>query len=70
MAFWKDGKAEPKEISDLEQLFSDELWYTKSFGTPGFSIDAQEVHFSDHIFKYPGKLKWETVSDLNGPRWR
>ena len=23
MAFWKDGKAEPKEISDLEQLFSD-----------------------------------------------
>ena len=63
MAFWKDGSAEPKrKFRFRATIFGQVAWYTKSFGSPGFSIDPQEVHFSDHIFKYPGKLKWEDVS--------
>jgi hypothetical protein len=63
MAFWKDGTAEPKRKFRFKAtLFGQVAWYTKTFAAPSFNIDAQEVHFSDHIFKYPGKLKWEPVS--------
>ena len=63
MAFWKDGSAEPKRKFRFKAtIFGEVAWYTKTFAAPSFQVEPKEVHFSDHIFKYPGKLKWQDVS--------
>lgn len=62
--FWTEANAEPKRKFRFKiQLFSNEVaWYAKSVTAPSFEISSIEHHFSDHVFHYPGKIKWNDVS--------
>jgi len=64
MAFWTDNNAEPKRKFRFRvQLFSNSVaWYCKSISAPSFEISSIEHHFSDHVFHYPGKIKWNDVT--------
>ena len=63
MAFWRDGSVEPKRKYRFRvQLFEEVAWYTKSITAPSFEISTVEHHFSDHVFNYPGKIKWNEIS--------
>ena len=62
--FWTDVSAEPKRKFRFKVIiFSDSVaWYAKSITAPSFEISSVEHHFSDHVFNYPGKVKWNDVS--------
>jgi hypothetical protein len=62
--FWTDVSAEPKRKFRFKvTIFSDSIaWYAKSITAPSFEISSVEHHFSDHVFNYPGKVKWNDVS--------
>jgi hypothetical protein len=64
MAFWTDSNAEPKRKFRFRvRLFSSQTaWYAKSVTAPSFEISSIEHHFSDHVFHYPGKIKWNDVT--------
>tara|TARA_R100000231_G_scaffold84803_1_gene64462 strand:+ start:327 stop:872 length:546 start_codon:yes stop_codon:yes gene_type:complete len=64
MAFWTDASSEPKRKFRFKVLIFDQeiAWYAKSVSAPSFEITTIEHHFSDHIFKYPGKIKWNDVT--------
>tara|TARA_R110000824_G_scaffold183900_1_gene364952 strand:+ start:8599 stop:9132 length:534 start_codon:yes stop_codon:yes gene_type:complete len=64
MAFWTENTAEPKRKFRFKvQIFDNTLaWYCKSITAPSFEISSIEHHFSDHVFHYPGKIKWNDVS--------
>ena len=63
MSFWTTGEAEPKRKFRFRvELFNNEVaWYVKSITAPSFEISTIEHHFSDHVFHYPGKIKWNDV---------
>lgn len=67
MAFWNDAAADPKrKYRFLIRLFGDNeqesiAWYVKSVSAPSFEITSVEHHFSDHVFNFPGKIKWSDV---------
>jgi len=62
--FWTDTSAEPKRKFRFKvRIFSSDVaWYAKSITAPSFEITSIEHHFSDHVFNYPGKIKWNDVS--------
>ena len=64
MAFWTAGNAEPKRKFRFRvKIFTgDVAWYAKSITAPSFEISSIELHFSDHVFHYPGKIKWSDVT--------
>lgn len=37
-------------------------WLVQDCTKPSFELSKTEVHFLDHIFKYPGKLSWKPIS--------
>jgi len=63
MSFWTTGEAEPKRKFRFRvQIFGGGIaWYVKSITAPSFEISTIEHHFSDHVFHYPGKIKWNDV---------
>jgi len=63
MAFWTDKNTEPKRKFRFRvQIFTQSIaWYCKSITAPSFEISSIEHHFSDHVFHYPGKIKWNDV---------
>ena len=63
MAFWTDGTAEPKRKFRFRvSIFGGGVaWYCKSITAPSFEISSIEHHFSDHVFHYPGKIKWQDI---------
>ena len=64
MAFWTDNSAEPKRKFRFRvRIFNQQVaWYCKSISAPSFEISSIEHHFSDHVFHYPGKIKWNDVT--------
>lgn len=64
MAFWTDNTAEPKRKFRFKvYIFNQSVaWYCKSITAPSFEMSSIEHHFSDHVFHYPGKIKWNDVS--------
>jgi hypothetical protein len=63
MAFWNDAAADPKrKYRFLIKLFGgDVAWYVKSVTAPSYEITSIEHAFSDHVFNFPGKIKWSDV---------
>lgn len=63
MTFWTDPSVEPKRKFRFKVRFFDSsiIWYAKSVSAPSFEISNVEHHFSDHVFNYPGKIKWNDV---------
>jgi len=63
MAFWNDAAADPKrKYRFLIRLFEDEIaWYVKSVSAPSYEITSIEHAFSDHVFNFPGKIKWSDI---------
>lgn len=63
MSFWTDPTTEPKRKFRFKvSLFDSEIiWYAKSVTAPSFEISNVEHHFSDHVFNFPGKIKWNDV---------
>jgi hypothetical protein len=63
MAFWNDAAADPKrKYRFLIRLFNKEVaWYVKSVTAPSYEITSIEHAFSDHVFNFPGKIKWSDV---------
>tara|TARA_R100000030_G_scaffold14929_3_gene9830 strand:+ start:1854 stop:2411 length:558 start_codon:yes stop_codon:yes gene_type:complete len=66
MAFWTSSEAEPKRKFRFKvSIFTNTdgiAWYTKSISAPSFEVSSIEHHFSDHVFHYPGKIKWNDIS--------
>ena len=63
MAFWNDAAADPKrKYRFLIRLFKGNIaWYVKSVTAPSYEITSIEHAFSDHVFNFPGKIKWSDV---------
>ena len=64
MAFWTDQSAEPKRKFRFRVIIFDSTtaWYAKSITAPSFEMSSIEHHFSDHVFHYPGKIKWNDIT--------
>ena len=64
MAFWTSPDEEPKRKFRFRvRIFNQSVaWYCKSIGAPSFEMSSIEHHFSDHVFHYPGKIKWNDVT--------
>ena len=62
-SFWTKATTEPKRKFRFRvTLFGSTVaWYCKSITAPSFEISTIEHHFSDHVFHYPGKIKWNDV---------
>jgi len=63
MAFWNEAAADPKrKYRFLIKLFNGSVaWYVKSVTAPSYEITSIEHAFSDHVFNFPGKIKWSDV---------
>ena len=63
MTFWSSPEADPKrKYRFLVRIFSSEVaWYVKSVTAPSYEITSIEHAFSDHVFNFPGKIKWSDV---------
>lgn len=63
MAFWNEAAADPKrKYRFLVRVFNQEIaWYAKSVTAPSYEITSIEHAFSDHVFNFPGKIKWSDV---------
>lgn len=63
MAFWNEASADPKrKYRFLVRVFNQEIaWYAKSVTAPSYEITSVEHAFSDHVFNFPGKIKWSDV---------
>jgi len=63
MTFWSSPEADPKrKYRFLIRLFDNEIaWYVKSVTAPSYEITSIEHSFSDHVFNFPGKIKWSDV---------
>lgn len=63
MTFWSSPAADPKrKYRFLVRLFNQEIaWYVKSVTAPSYEITSIEHAFSDHVFNFPGKIKWSDV---------
>ena len=63
MTFWSSPNADPKrKYRFLVRLFNQEIaWYVKSVTAPSYEITSIEHAFSDHVFNFPGKIKWSDV---------
>ena len=69
MAFWNSNTVEPKRafrfLMDIGAQGTDTLasYFIKTVKKPNFGMDgAQEVKYIGHTFKYPGRVKWSTVT--------
>ena len=63
MAFWNSPLADPKRKYRYKlTLFDGEVaWYVKSVSAPSYEITSVEHAFSDHVFNFPGKIKWSDI---------
>lgn len=68
ISFWNDPQTlEPKR--DINFLLSVrgltegiENYLVQKVKKPGFELGVIDVHFLNHIFHYPGKVKWDEVT--------
>lgn len=66
MAFWTDATMEPKRayrwIAIIGNMPSGASYYVKTVKKPSVEITKAEHNYLNHTFKYPGRVKWSTVS--------
>jgi len=67
MAFWKMNNANPKRkfrfriVVTHPDWSGPELWYAKSCTAPSVEVSSVEHMFSDHVFNFPGRAKWNDI---------
>ena len=56
---------EPKRqfrwIISFSSIGTDANFMAKTAKKPGIAQEPQEHHFMNHVFKYPGKVKWDPI---------
>ncbi len=63
MAWWTSDKVEIKQQSKFIVMFSETFFLPNvvSVTKPSFTTNISEHQLINHVFKYPGILKWNTV---------
>lgn len=63
MAFWSDKDVEPKR-KNRWLLYTNlaEPYSIKDVKKPSFTVSSVEHSFAQHVFNWPGKVKWEEVT--------
>jgi len=76
MPFWSTNFGEDTTLKDPKRQFrfyvefqgisapqgGATLWYAKSVGKPGFTVENIQHNYLNHVFKYPGKVTWQDIS--------
>lgn len=66
MAFWTDGKIEPKRqnrwVVQFDGIYNGNMFFATKVSRPSIEVSNKEHKFLNHTFNYPGRATWKPIT--------